>query len=238
VVHHSHPNTAGVDEDVDLSPFFALTTLEIESASPFFRPYYSLQIVLLPIAVALATLNMQRQGWAFLVRAIWRGGAHRRKAWTDLACLLGHYALWLGLPATVVPPGRVLMFYLLRLAVLGCAAFALFAPAHFPPEATCTTPADAPKDFVRRQTDATLNFDASAATTAFCSGLEFQIEHHLFPGYDHTVYPKLSRDVRAFCERHGYAYRSQRWSHGLGKSLLIFVRPKRLSGSSASKMFE
>mmetsp|Transcript_33378 Transcript_33378/g.92992 ORF Transcript_33378/g.92992 Transcript_33378/m.92992 type:complete len:117 (+) Transcript_33378:25-375(+) len=37
-------------------------------------------------------------------------------------------------------------------------------------------------------------------------GLNFQIEHHLFPGVCHVHYPAISKIVRAACEEHGLPY--------------------------------
>ena len=40
-------------------------------------------------------------------------------------------------------------------------------------------------------------------------GLNFQIEHHLFPLLPHTHYPKIAEIVRRNCAKHGIRYSSQ-----------------------------
>ena len=40
-------------------------------------------------------------------------------------------------------------------------------------------------------------------------GLNFQIEHHLFPRVPHTHYPQIARIVRSNCATHGVRYSSQ-----------------------------
>jgi linoleoyl-CoA desaturase len=42
----------------------------------------------------------------------------------------------------------------------------------------------------------------------FVGGLNYQIEHHLFPRISHVHYPALSRIVRETCEEHGLPYHS------------------------------
>ena len=59
-----------------------------------------------------------------------------------------------------------------------------------------------------------------------CAGVEYQIEHHLFPTISHVYYPEVSRLVAEFCRRHGYPYRSVSWARGIWESFLTFARPK------------
>jgi linoleoyl-CoA desaturase len=44
--------------------------------------------------------------------------------------------------------------------------------------------------------------------TWYLGGLNFQVEHHLFPRVSHVHYPRLAVIVRDVCERHGTQYRS------------------------------
>ena len=58
-----------------------------------------------------------------------------------------------------------------------------------------------------------------------CSGLEFQIEHHLFPNLSHVYYPKLAPLVRDFCAQYGLPYRCFSWDVVTWKSLMMFRSP-------------
>ena len=60
----------------------------------------------------------------------------------------------------------------------------------------------------------------------YCAGVEYQIEHHLFPGMSPTHYPHIAPMVEAFCRRHGYPYRTLGWGEALWKSYLTFWRLK------------
>ena len=42
--------------------------------------------------------------------------------------------------------------------------------------------------------------------TWMLGGLNFQIEHHLFPRVPHTHYPKIAEIVRRNCAKHGVRY--------------------------------
>jgi hypothetical protein len=73
---------------------------------------------------------------------------------------------------------------------------------------------------------ATLNFRTSWLGRFLCSGLEFQIEHHLFPSASHVHLRRMSPLVRAFCEEHGLPHRTLGWGEAVWKSYLVFLRPK------------
>jgi linoleoyl-CoA desaturase len=45
--------------------------------------------------------------------------------------------------------------------------------------------------------------------TWYLGGLNFQVEHHLFPRVCHVHYPTLSEIVEATCGKHGVRYRSR-----------------------------
>jgi fatty acid desaturase len=71
-----------------------------------------------------------------------------------------------------------------------------------------------------------VNFQTGRIGGLLCAGLQYQIEHHLFPGMSHVYYPEASKIVRAYCDRHGYPYRTLGWGEAVWKALLVFYRPK------------
>ncbi|KAL7528831.1 hypothetical protein ACHAWF_002727 [Thalassiosira exigua] len=54
----------------------------------------------------------------------------------------------------------------------------------------------------------------------FSGGLNYQIEHHLFPNVNHCHLPELSKGVRRICEKHGIPYHH---AAGYGEALLRHV---------------
>lgn len=230
IAHHSHPNVIGADPDLDFTPFFATTARDVQAARGLLRVYFSYQWLLLPFALSLNGLNMQRQSWSFVLRTL-RSNERGRAAYWDLACLCAHLALWLGLPCFLWSPGVVLLFYGLRLALLGYLAFLVFAPAHLPVDVPCVQHVEPTTHFVLRQTGTTINFKVGWIGRVLLSGLDSQIEHHLYPAFDHTRYREMSRDVRAFCKQHGYPYRRIAWSDAIAKAFETFRRPKPISSS-------
>ena len=97
-IHHVAPNVIGVDDDADLSPWFALTCEDAERGGPVAAMYYRrIQPWVFPIAIAANGFNMQALGWRFVSRALARPD-RRLEHVLDLGSLLMHYAVFVALP--------------------------------------------------------------------------------------------------------------------------------------------
>jgi fatty acid desaturase len=235
-VHHATPNVVGLDDDVDLLPWFALTEEQFQQGGPLRRAYYRVQWLVVPLAVGLTALNMIRASWVYLAEAARDPRRRTPLLWLDVAMVCAHYLVWIGIPLLWFPAGQVIVFYLLRSALLGWAVFATAAPAHFPVEARfLPTEGHASRgeyrkhsDYLLLQTVTTVNYRTGPLGRLLCCGAEFQIEHHLFPGISHTWYPQISPLLQRFCEENGYPYRTLGWGEGIVKSLMVFKRPKRV----------
>lgn len=226
VVHHPRPNVIGVDDDADLMPFFAVYQPDVEAATGLRRLYYRLQIAIIPFALGFIMFQMQLNGWKYLVPRLLDPAARRPAHWLDLAMIGVHYVGWIVVPALFFPLGDVLALYALCIAVAGYMIFAGAAPAHMPAEAACVEAAQKNAPYVLRQTATTVNYRTGFLGHLLCSGIQYQIEHHLLPDICYTRYPAISPIVERFCRERGYPYRRLGWAEGCWKALVIFCRPK------------
>jgi linoleoyl-CoA desaturase len=227
VLHHPSPNVVGVDRDSDLSPWFAITADEVHATSGLTHFYYRrLQFWLFPFALAFNCFSIQLAGWMHLRRQLRDSMARKPSHWIDLGALVLHYALWIGLPLLFRPLPEVVGFYLLRTTLLGYAMYAVLGPGHFPADAQRTTEeAWRGTNFFAGQTAGTINFRTGTLGRFLCSGLEYQIEHHLFPNISHIYYPQVSVAVHDFCIQHQLPYRSYSWAEALWKSWAVLRFP-------------
>jgi linoleoyl-CoA desaturase len=69
------------------------------------------------------------------------------------------------------------------------------------------------------QVEATNNFEVPLPVSILCGGLDRQIEHHLFPRLPPNRLREIAPEVRAACEAHGVAYRTDTWGRTLAKAL-------------------
>jgi linoleoyl-CoA desaturase len=226
-VHHPAPNVVGVDGDADLAPWFALTEEQARAGDAWLRFYYRhLQWLLFPVVLSITGFRMQLFGWQHVARAVRRGDARARKARIDLGCLLAHYGVWMLLPSLVFAVNDVLAVYVARVVCISYGMFAILGPGHFPADASAVANENRKGDYILLQTASTVNFRTGLIGRLVCGGLQYQIEHHLFPDISHPHYPRVAVHVEAFCRAHGYPYRSFGWGRALWEALRVFYKPK------------
>ena len=103
------------------------------------------------------------------------------------------------------------MFYFLVTGAVGLILTVVFQLAHCVGEAEFPVPSAAthqmPDAWAVHQVVTTVNFSRrSRLVSWFLGGLNFQIEHHLFPSMPRPNLRRSQQLVRTFCRRHGVAY--------------------------------
>ncbi len=229
IVHHSNPNIIGVDEDIDLMPFFAVTDTDAKNAGVIGQFYYRvIQRIIFPFMISLTAFNIQRQAWIFLIRALSDSKRRKTAHWIDLSCNLLHIFIWLVLPMLFFSPVAVIEFYILRNVLIGYALFFMLGSSHLPPEAVCSSEDQQYADFELKQTAATINIRTNWYGRFIMSGLDFQIEHHLFRGVSYTRLPELSEMVKEYCKYHNYPHQTLGFFEAAYKTMLVFYIPKHV----------
>jgi linoleoyl-CoA desaturase len=119
-------------------------------------------------------------------------------------------ALFVVLPFSVLPWWKALAGLFIFHATLGLALAFVFNLAHTMEGAQFPVPDPGPcidDEWAAHQLRTTVNFAPdNAALTWFAGGLNFQVEHHLFPQVSHTHYPALSRIVSRTAREFGLPY--------------------------------
>lgn len=226
VVHHPHPNVVGVDKDADLAPFFALDLQEYERATGLHRWWYRHQVYFFPLVLVGNYYSVAWDAWRFLFRRLADRNTRDASHVWDLVALLLHWAVWVFAPMLYFGPLHVVAFTLVRLSLMSYAMFLLFAPAHYPADAQLVDRSALGRNFLMLQTLTTINFRGGPIGRLLCGGVDYQIEHHLFPTISHRHYPAMSRHVKAFCDAHGYPYRSESWGRATWQAILTLRHPK------------
>jgi linoleoyl-CoA desaturase len=124
------------------------------------------------------------------------------------------FVTWaLVVPVLVFRSIWVAPLFLLYAFTLGVVMSTVFQLAHAVPDAEfhAARPGDQrmPTGFAEHQVRATVDFAPSNRLLGwYVGGLNFQIEHHLFPDVCHVHYPALAPIVEATCRAHGIPYRT------------------------------
>lgn len=87
-----------------------------------------------------------------------------------------------------------------------------------------------PDEFAAHQIKTTANFATENKVVSWLlGGLNFQVEHHLFPKISHIHYPQISKIVRSVCEEYGLTYIEY---PTMGKAITAHIRFLKEMGSS------
>lgn len=227
IVHHSNPNILGIDEDIDLMPFFAVTEADLKHVGFFGKFYYCvIQRIIFPFLISLTAFNIQRQAWIFLVRALMDDKRRKTSHWIDLGCNGLHILIWLILPMLFFPPVAVIEFYILRNVLIGYALFFMLGSSHLPNEAVCSVEDQQHVEFALKQTAATINIRTNRYGRFIMSGLDYQIDHHLFRGISYTRLPETSELVKEYCKFHNYPHQTLGVLEAAYKTIAVFYNPK------------
>jgi fatty acid desaturase len=103
----------------------------------------------------------------------------------------------------VLEPLQALLFIAVHRGLFGTYLVSIFAPNH---KAMPLLDRDTKVDFLRRQVLTSRNVVAHPITDFWYGGLNYQIEHHLFPRLPRNKLPEAQRIIRGFCREHSIAY--------------------------------
>lgn len=202
-LHHGAPNVIDKDIDIELWPM-AMSSVAYQRSGRFRRWIQrELQGYLFwPLTMFLG-FTMRAASIRYLVTHARTHGIDR--AWlTDASCLLAHYTLWLVVPALWLGALPVVLFYVGLWAVGGVLLAMIFAPAHM--GMPILTQAAKQEALWRHQLETTRNLVLPRWISWFFVGLDFQVEHHLFPRMPHQHLRQASPIVRSWCARVGAPY--------------------------------
>lgn len=201
-LHHGAPNVIDKDQDIQLWPM-ALSSVEYRRSGRLRRWIQrDLQKYLFWPLTLFLSFTMRAASLRHLVAHARTRGIDR--PWVaDASCLLAHYSLWLVIPALWLGALPVVLFYVGLWAVGGVFLALIFAPAHMGMPISTSANKGAPW---RHQLATTRNLVLPRWLSWFFVGLDFQVEHHLFPRMPHQHLTRASSIVRRWCARVGAPY--------------------------------
>ncbi len=195
--HHANPNTVGLDPDLDAALVPARPGAED-------MPMHG-------VAAAFA----RWQAWLFFPLMLLRStGLHfygiqrllknrDRAAAVEASLIALHVGLYLTIVLWVLSPLKALAFIAVQQAIFSVYLGVSFAPNH---KAMPVIDAGEEMSFARRQVSTSRNIAGGPLTNFMLGGLNYQIEHHLFPSMPRPNLARAQRIVRAFCIEGGLGY--------------------------------
>lgn len=213
-IHHSFSNITGHDDDINLGPLGRLSPHQKRLRFHRLQHFY-LWFLYGFLPVKWHVLD------DFHNVIIGRIGDHRiarPKGW-DLVTLLGGKAVFFSLalvvPMLFHPVWVVLLFYFGISYVQGVILSVVFQLAHCVEEAEFPMPREdtgrMEATWASHQVETTVDFARGNRLLSWLlGGLNFQIEHHLFPQVCHIHYTALAPIVEYTCAEFGLRYRANK----------------------------
>ena len=224
--HHAKPNQVGADPDIEPDVIVFHTT---EQKAP---------------RTGLRGWLTQRQGWLFFplllleglnlhvsgVKTIFGRGPVKRRP-VEIAFITLRLGGYLAMVFWLLPVGMAFAFLGVQLGIFGVYMGAVFAPNH---KGMPIVPRDAKIDFLRRQVLMSRNIRGGRITDIGMGGLNYQIEHHLFPSMPRPNLRRAQPIVREFCANHRVHYTET----SLARSYAIVIRYLNTVGLAARDPFQ
>ena len=151
---------------------------------------------MLPI-FSLEFFSMRQQSIAYAAQR--RAGCARGELWL----LVLHLALYGGVLVLTLGIGGAILFALVHHALTGLYLASIFAPNH---KGMPLTSDREPLGFLRAQVLTARNIRGNWLIDLVYGGLNYQIEHHLFPTCPRSSLSLVRPHVRAYCQTRGIAY--------------------------------
>ena len=194
--HHANPNHVDMDPDINTMAISysrqqALARRGLPRMIARHQAYLFFPMLLL--------LGWSMHVWTivFLLR---RQSRHRQR---ELALLATHALLYVGLFVLLLGPWSALLVIVIHQCCGGFYLATVFAPNH---KGMPQVDDSSELDFLRRQVLTSRNVRSHPLTDLWYGGLNYQIEHHLFPTMPRNRFREAHFIIRGFCEERGIPY--------------------------------
>jgi len=195
--HHANPNHLVKDPDVRAGAVLYATEHAYARRTRFTRFIGRYQAFLFLPALLLEGLHLHIAS----VRAL-RARPARIRPW-EMTLLAAHLGGYLTAVILVLNPWQAVAFVAVQQGLFGLYMGLSFAPNH---KGMPMLGPDDQTDFLRRQVLTARNVRGSWLVDNALGGLNYQIEHHLFPSMPRANLRHAQPIVAAFCARHALPY--------------------------------
>jgi linoleoyl-CoA desaturase len=210
IIHHTYTNIDGIDDDIAKSPLIR------QCDTQKWVPAHRIQHIYLPFVYSITSLAWtygsdfakyfrQKIVQTSVNNMTWK--QHLIFWLSKLWCI----AVYILIPGFVVGWGEWAIGFIVGHIVFGFTLAIVFQLAHVVEETEFDVVSEDPKqiesEWAIHQVKTTANFAThNKIISWFVGGLNFQVEHHLFPRVSHIHYPAISKIVKKVCDAYGLPY--------------------------------
>jgi linoleoyl-CoA desaturase len=213
IIHHTYTNIDGVDDDIAKSPFIRMC------GTQRWVPAHRIQHIYTPVLYALSSM-------IWILFQDFEKYFRKKIVDTPLSRMSvnDHLIFWISkilyivfyivIPMVVLGWQNGLICFISMHLLLGLTLSIVFQLAHVVEEtefdSVSANGKNIDNEWAMHQVKTTSNFSpGNKIHTWYMGGLNYQIEHHLFPRISHVHYPALSKLVQSQCEAFNLPYNQQ-----------------------------
>ncbi|MFD4628984.1 fatty acid desaturase family protein [Streptomyces sp. NPDC058284] len=201
--HHNYPNHLSLDPDILRRQVIFDAKDRTKRTGTAGRFIVRHQAWMFYVLILLEGLRLHASGYVAA-----RKGALQRYAALDLGLLTLHLAVYLTVVFMVLPVGIGLAFIAVHQCLFGFYMGLMFAPNH--KGLPVRDGAEEELDWLTRQVITSRNLAPNRITDFFYGGLNYQIEHHLFPAMPRRNLRRAQPLVKEYLVRNGLPYAEER----------------------------
>ncbi len=206
-LHHTFTNITGVDGDINKSPLLRFSPMDPWKPFNRFQPYYVLFLY------SLVTMP-----WVYYTdyKFFFQAMKEKKATPSDIAAFFGfkglNLLLMVVLPIWLLPYAwwQIVIGNILMHMAAGVSISIVFQLAHLVEGVDFPIPDREGRlsdEWAVHEMKTTSNFATDNRFLCYwLGGLNFQVEHHLFPHVCHVHYPVISKIVKACAEEHNVPY--------------------------------
>jgi fatty acid desaturase len=207
--HHAHPNDPDKDPDVG-NGALVFTADQAAQRRGFGAWWARSQAYLFFPLLMLEGLNLHVASMRELLQP------SRKSRWLELGLLTLHLGGYLAIVFTVMTPWQALAFIAVQQGLFGLYMGVSFAPNH---KGMPVLGPEDNADFLRRQVLTSRNIRGGPIVDFVFGGLNYQIEHHLFPSMPRPSLGRAQQLTRDFCASRGVSYHETGVAASYGEAL-------------------
>lgn len=210
IIHHAFTNVDGVDDDIDIQPWMRMSSSQKKYSLHRYQHIYFWLLYSLFYIFWIFVLDYQK----YFKHRI-GGMALKKMHLSDHLIFWGfklfHAFLFIGLPIYMLGFSSWLIGFIIFTMVAGLVLSLVFQLAHTVEHTSFPMPDEVTgkmeNEWAIHQIKTTANFATHNRVISWLvGGLNFQIEHHLFPKISHIHYPQISKIIRQACMEYGIEY--------------------------------
>ena len=228
IIHHAYTNVDGVDDDIDIQPWMRMSGTQKKYKMHKFQHFYFWILYCLLYILWIFVLDYNKYFRAKI------GNMPLKKMATKDHIIFWSFKLF-NLFLFVILPIKMLGFmpwmigFLIFTSFAGLVLSLVFQLAHTVEHTAFPMPdiesGRLDDEWAVHQIKTTANFATKNKLVSWLvGGLNFQIEHHLFPKISHVHYPAISKIIRQACAEYGINYIEYPRVHLAVASHVAFLR--------------